>query len=90
MLSLIKKKAVQFLVISSFLVIGMGTASMFNATPVNASGDCAFLVCDEHSGECEDNENMTKCMSPTGEEPCADTDPCPCDPAEEDCEAVVN
>ncbi len=62
------KKFIQFVTLSLFLLLGMGTAYLTNVDVAVASGGCTFTYCD--NGSCEPNDNMTSCASDDGQLPC--------------------
>lgn len=76
------KKLIQILVVSSFLFIGMGTATFFNSNQASAGSSNCYTMCEEPL--CVSNDNATTCASVSGTDPCQDEVPCNDDPVEKE------
>jgi len=65
------KKFIQFVTLSLFLLLGMGTAYLTNVDVAVASGGCTYTYCDLGSETCKANQNETSCASSDGQLPCS-------------------
>jgi len=77
-----KKNRIKHFMFLLFLLGGMSSGLILNDNNAVASTTCSQTYC--QSGECEPNENMTACASPTGTLPCTGHINCMPNPHESD------